>query len=167
METCQRTDPPYAASERVMTEAFLDWHRDTLLCKLAGLTDEQLRWKHQPSGLTLLSLPKHLAVVETFWFQIRFTGETPSDLSIPIDWDAQWRIEPDDTTQAILDRYNNVVERSRAITAAASLDDRAVDDTGREGLTLRWILLHMIEETARHNGHADLIREAIDGETGE
>lgn len=167
METCRRIDPPYAASERVMTEAFLDWHRDTLLCKLGGLTDEQLRWKHQPSGLTLLGLVKHLAMVEIFWFQIRFAGDPPPGVTTPIDWDAHWRIEPDDTTQAILDRYNSVVARSRAITAAASLDDTAADDTGREGLTLRWILLHMIEETARHNGHADLIREAIDGETGE
>jgi uncharacterized damage-inducible protein DinB len=167
METCPRIDPPYAAGEKEMSESFLDWHRDTLLCKLAGLTDEQLRWKHQPSGLSLLSLAKHLTMVETIWFQMRFAGVTPDWITMPIDWDADWRIEPDDTTESILAGYANAVEQSQAITAAASLDDVAVNPSGRDGLTMRWILLHMIEETARHNGHADLIREAIDGETGE
>lgn len=167
METCQRTDPPYAAPEQAMTEAFLDWQRDTLRCKLAGLTDEQLRWQHQPSGLTLLGLAKHLTMVETVWFQVRFAGITPPSVTQPIDWDAHWRIEPDETTGAILAGYAGAIERSRAITVAAAPDDVAANAPRQPGLTLRWVLLHMIEETARHNGHADLIREAIDGETGE
>lgn len=168
LENCQRTPPPYAAGEKEMVTAFLDWQRATLLCKLDGLTDEQLRWHHQPSGLTLLGLAKHLAVVETAWFRLRFAGEEVTNIPIPIDWDAYWRIEPGDSTADILALYNGEVEQSRAITATASLDDKARQPPPHTpGLTLRWILLHMIEETARHNGHADLIREAIDGQTGE
>lgn len=168
MDQCERVDPPFAASEKEMVTAFLDWQRATLLCKLDGLTDEQLRWRHQPSGLTLLGLAKHLAVVETVWFRLRFAGEEVANIPVPIDWDAYWRIEPGESTADILALRAGEVERSRAITAAANLDDVARKPPSHTpGLTLRWILLHMVEETARHNGHADLIREAIDGQTGE
>lgn len=169
LENCQRTPPPYAAGEKEMATAFLDWQRATLLCKLQGLTDEELRRPHVPSGLTLLGLVKHLAVVETTWFRLRFAGEEVINIPVPIDWEAFWRIEPDESTAGILTLYAGEVERSREITAAASLDDEArnADPNRHPGLTLRWILLHMIEETARHNGHADLMREAIDGQTGE
>ena len=169
MEQCERVDPSFAAGEKEMATAFLDWQRATLLCKLQGLTDEELRRRHQPSGLTLLGLAKHLAVVETTWFRLRFAGEEVTNIPVPIDWEAFWRIEPDESTADILTLYSGEVERSRAITAAASLDDEArnADPSRHPGLTLRWILLHMIEETARHIGHADLMREAIDGRTGE
>ena len=169
MDQCERVDPPFAAGEKEMVSAFLDWQRATLLCKLQGLTDEELRRPHQPSGLTLLGLAKHLAVVETTWFRLRFAGEEVTNIPVPIDWEAFWRIEPDESTADILALYTGEVERSRAITAAASLDDvaRNADPSRHPGLTLRWIVLHMIEETARHIGHADLMREAIDGQTGE
>ena len=167
MDQCQRVDPPYAAGEKEMVIAFLDWQRATLLCKLAGLSDEQLRWRHEPSGLTLLWLAKHLGVVEQFWFRLSFAGE----IATPTDWDRFWRQEavtPDETGANVIAAYQEEVDHSRRISAAAALDDAARNPRPRDqGLTLRWILLHMIEETARHNGHADLIREAIDGETGE
>ena len=102
MEQCQRTDPPYAAGEKEMVTAFLDYHRATLLCKLDRLSDEQLRGKHQPSGLTLLGLAKHLAVVETTWFRLRFAGETVTNIPVPIDFDACWRIEQSETTAEVL-----------------------------------------------------------------
>jgi uncharacterized damage-inducible protein DinB len=167
MEQCQRTDPPYAAGEKEMASAFLDWQRDTLLCKVAGLSDEELRRRHEPSGLTLLGLVKHLAAVEMIWFQARFAGATETEIPQPVDWEAYWRIEPHETTAGVLELYRRQVERSRAITAAAVPDDQARSFARHPELTLRWILLHMIEETGRHNGHADLIREAIDGQTGE
>lgn len=167
MEQCQRIEPPPAASEKEMVTAFLDWQRATLLCKINGLTDEQLRWRHEPSGLTLLWLVKHLGVVEQFWFHLSFAGE----IATPTDWEHFWRQEavaPGETAAGVIAFYTEQVAQSRRIVAAASLDDPARQARPQDhGLTLRWIMLHMIEETARHNGHADLIREAIDGATGE
>lgn len=167
MTNCERTPPPYAAGEKAMITAFLDWQRATLLCKLDGLTDEELRRPHVPSGLTLLGLVKHLRAVELDWFTFDFAGEDPESMPDLIPYEDHWTIFPHESTQDVLDLYRNEVERSRAITAAAALDDPARHPGEAPGLTLRWILLHMIEETARHNGHADLIREAIDGQTGE
>ena len=167
MDQCQRIDPPYAAGEKEMVTAFLDWQRATLLCKLAGLSDEQLRWRHQPSGLSLLWLVKHLGVVEQFWFRLIYAGE----IATPGDWNEFWRHEavaPDETAADVIGFYEEQVEHSRRITTAAAFDDAARNPRPREqGLTLRWLLLHMIEETARHNGHVDLIREPLDGLTGE
>src|SRR5688572_6361357 len=105
MDQCQRTDPPFAANEKEMVTAFLDWQRATLLCKLAGLSDEQLRWRHQPSGITLLGLAKHLAAVETSWFRLRFADEPVTNVRVPIDYEAYWRIEPDETTADVLNLY--------------------------------------------------------------
>lgn len=166
LNRCKRTPPPYAAGEKAMAMAFLDWQRATLLCKLEGLSDEELRRPHDPSGLTLLGIVKHLRAVEAGWFRQDFAGEDPNSPTDPIPDAGDWSIGPEDSTAAVLERYQQEIERSRAITRAANLDDPAHDQVQAPGLTLRWILLHMIEETARHNGHADLIREAIDGETG-
>lgn len=168
MDRCQRTKPPYAAGEKEMVTAFLDWHRATLLCKLDGLTDEELRRPHAPSGLSLLGLVKHLGAVEVSWFRIDFAGEDPAHIPGLGEWEDYWRIEPEETTAAVIGFYHAAVARSRAITAGAALDDAARNPPAHTpGLTLRWLLLHMVEETARHNGHADLIREAIDGQTGQ
>jgi uncharacterized damage-inducible protein DinB len=161
--------PPAAAAERDMVEAFLDFHRATLLWKVSDLSDEALRRPMTPSGVSLLGLVKHLADVEQSWFVEVFAGEPPEfPLWRDDDPGATWRIEPDETTERILDVYRRVCDRCRAIVAAASPEDvAAAPRPGAEGLTLRWILVHMVEETARHNGHADIIREAIDGATGE
>lgn len=166
----ERRDPPEAASEKEMVAAFLDYHRATLLWKVDGLTDADLRRVMTPSGLTLLGMVKHLAYVERWWFQAVFAGEVVSFPWTDADPDADWRVESDETVAAILDLYRTEVARSRTITNAANLDDLARrPQTWPVGgaQTLRWIMLHMIEETARHNGHADLMREAIDGATGE
>lgn len=169
MENCVRQDPPAAAPEKEMLEAFLDYHRATLLCKVDGVSDEDLRKPGTPSGVTLLGLVKHLADVERSWFREVFTGEVNAqDVWSDDDPYRYWRIEPDETTEDILAFYRDETERSREAVQGAELDEVARNpDYQRRGLTLRWIMLHMIEETARHNGHADILREAIDGQTGE
>ena len=164
-EGFQRMDPPPGGMERELLAAFLDYQRATLLRKIDGLGDADLRRQVLPSTLTLLGMVKHLAYVEQSWFGIRFAGE---DLPVPYtkaDPDADFRIEPGETTTDIVALYKREVARSRAILSASSLDDLAKAEGFRP--SLRWIALHMIAETARHNGHADLIREAIDGATGE
>ena len=146
--------------------AFLDHHRATLLWKIDGVSDEDLRRPMVPSGTSLLGMVKHLAYVERGWFQRTFLAQ---DVSFPWtkeDPDADFRIEPDETTQDVIDLYNQECEISRQIVGAASLDDMA-RHSKRSDYSLRWILVHMIEETARHNGHADILREMIDGTTGE
>ena len=165
-----RRDPPYLASEKTMLAAFLDYHRDTLLWKVDGLADADLRRQMTPSGMTLLGLVKHIAYVERWWFQAVFQGK---DVDFPwtdADPDADWRVGPDESVATILDLYREEVDSSRGILSDAELDDSARRPRTRppgQEQTLRWIVLHMIEETARHNGHADLMREAIDGATGE
>ena len=160
-----RPEPPFAAPPEEMVEGFLDYLRATMLWKLDGLSDDDLRRPFPPSTMTLLGMLKHLAYVERWWFRIAFAGE-----ELPMPWtdtdpDADWRVEPDESAAAIIDLYNSEVDRSRAIVAAASWDDPAK----RPGMeqTLGWVLTHMVEETARHCGHADIFREQIDGKTGE
>ena len=161
-----RTDPPTAGGERETIEAFLDYHRDTLLMKVDGLSDEDLRRVMVPSGVSILGLVKHLAHVERWWFRRTFLDEPVERPWTEDDPDADFRIEPHETTAEILDLYRGAVDESRAACAAASLED-AARRPERSHYTLRWILLHMLEETARHNGHADIFRETIDGVTGE
>ena len=168
METCDRIEPPIAGSEKEVLSGFLDFLRGTIVCKLNGLSEEQVRRPHDPSGLTLLGIVKHLADVERGWFREVFLGEDLAHL-----WDADdpgkyWRIEATDTTADIVASYDAEVARARQIVAETDLDTLAVAPApDMEGLQLRWIVTHMIEETARHCGHADLIRESIDGQTGE
>jgi|SRR5829696_766219 len=163
-----RTDPPWTGDERATLEGFLDYHRDTLLWKCAGLRPEQLATRPVPStNLSLLGLVRHLAEVERSWFRRRFAGEDAPpiwyteaepdrDIDPPADADAD----------ADLAAYRAEVEACRAVVAGSGLEDTFTTGRG-ETATLRWIFVHMIEEYARHNGHADLLREAIDGVTGE
>jgi uncharacterized damage-inducible protein DinB len=145
--------------------AFLDFHRATLLWKVDGLSDEDLRRPMVPSGTSLLGLVKHLADVEQSWFVERFAGREPRiQLWREDDPGATWRIEPDETTPQILDLYRAACEDSRKAVEGTSPDD--VAKQAQRGETLRWIMSHMIQETARHNGHADILREMIDGQTG-
>lgn len=157
-----------------MITQFLDYHRATLLGKLEGLTVVQLNQAVPSSSLTLAGLVKHLALVEDSWFQDTFLGgELPEPwLSAPFDSDPDWDFHSaaDDDPDALVGLYRVACERSRAAEQqAASLDVESAKNDRRTGskFNLRWIMLHMIEETARHNGHADLLREAIDGTTGE
>lgn len=168
MENCNRQDPPVAAAEKEMLEAFLDYHRATLLCKTDGVSDETLRLPGTPSGVTLLGMVKHLAYTERWWFRQVFAGEDLPGIRTTIDWDATWRIESDETPEQIFGFYRDETEHCRRAIRGVALDDVARrQDFQSQGFTLRWIILHMLEETARHNGHADILRENIDGQTGE
>jgi uncharacterized damage-inducible protein DinB len=158
-------DGPSAGPERPLLQAFLDWHRATLLYKCAGLTGEQLA-SHTvpPSGLSLLGLIRHLTKVERTWFRQRFAGE-PVDS--PFGDDNQADFERADPARAAADyaRLTEEFKLADAAVANASLEDTFTHRG--EVMSLRLIYLHMIEEYARHIGHADLLREQIDGATGE
>ncbi|WP_416900677.1 DinB family protein [Micromonospora echinospora] len=162
-----RTPEPLVGDERTMLEGWLDYHRQTLPLKCAGLTAEQLRTPSvEPSGLTLLGLVRHMAEVEAWWFRENTAGET-------VDYPYFTEANPDadfDVTdadaEADLAVFHRQVELARAAAAGRSLDETFTDRRGRER-NLRWVYVHMIEEYARHNGHADLIRERIDGVTGD
>lgn len=173
-----RVDPPLRADELTTLRAFLDFHRDTLRWKTAGLTSEQLNAAHPPSSLTLGGLVKHLALVESGWFAEKLDGDTLMPPFDTVDWDADgdWEFHSaaDDSPEelrALLDAA--VADSDRRIEsafAAGGLDGTSARESRRPGegaFSLRWILVHMIEEYARHNGHADLLREALDGSTGE
>lgn len=164
--------PPYAADERTTLLAFLDSHRDTLRRKTAGLDAAQLAATLPPSDLTLGGMLKHLAYVEDWWFGVNLLGEDPRAPFDDVDWEADgdwdWHSAAEQTPAELLALLDEFVARSdEAIAATDSLDALAArrhPSTG-EGLSLRWILVHLIEEYARHNGHADLIRKSIDGST--
>jgi len=162
----KRVEAPTVAHERHALDTWLDFHRQTLLGKLEGLDDEQLRRQMVPSGLTLLGLVKHLWAVEHAWFvhYVAQTGE-PFLFDDPKDPDLDFHVQEGETTEEIVSGYVTACERSREIVAASSLDQTF--EHPRRGTTdLRWVMLHMIEETARHNGHADIMREQLDGATG-
>ncbi|MGY1985176.1 DinB family protein [Blastococcus sp. SYSU DS0669] len=167
-----RTEPPLTGDEATLLTSFLEFHRQTLQWKCADLTPQQLATRAVPtSGLTLLGMVRHLAAVETGWL-VGFGG-LPLDLwpGVVRDHEEQFGVDPatvtaDDvaaawtTWRAAADAVGEVARRLPLDT-----EDRpwGRDDT----FSLRWILLHLVEEYARHNGHADLIREALDGATGE
>ncbi|MEU4117531.1 DinB family protein [Kitasatospora sp. NPDC028055] len=163
----ERTDPPYIAAERESLASWLDWHRATLLTKLNGLSEEQARFSPVPSGTSLLGLVKHLTECEHYWIA-RCVAEVdePALFITEADPEADTKVTPDDTIEQIVAGYLKACARSREIIAA--LADLEETHTLRHGKTdVRWVLMHMVEETARHNGHADIIRELIDGVTGE
>jgi uncharacterized damage-inducible protein DinB len=162
-----RTPPPMSGDERTMLGNWLEWHRATLAVKCAGLSDEQLRLRSAPpSTLSLLGLVRHMAHVERSWFRRVLNGE-----DIPKLWDKDRDNDADfdDVDGASVEEafktWQDEIERARVISAAKPLD--AVGDRNGEDCAHRWILVHMVEEYARHNGHADLLRERIDGVTGE
>ncbi len=157
------------ADERTVLTTFLDFHRQVLVRKCAGLTDDQLRLRAvQSSNLSLLGLVRHLAGVERWYFQRIIAGESPGPLYTATDDDDEDFNDLDAATgESTIAVWRNEVEQSRRITAERPLEAVGTHpQTGRQH-SLRWVLNHMIDEYARHNGHADLIREAIDGETGE
>ena len=162
--------PPVVSyySERELLEGFLDFHRATLLWKCDQLTDAQLRERSvPPSGLTLLGLLRHLADVERSWFRQRFAGEDVPDLYYTEeDPDSIFFDVADAEVAAALRTFRDEIEAVRATLRERSLDETFTSPQGRT-YSLRWVYLHTIEEYARHNGHADLLRERIDGVTGE
>ena len=165
MPTMERIEPPLAADEKTTLAAYLDYHRATLLQKVAGLTDDQAKTSPVPSGTSLFGLVSHLVTVERWWFAKVIAG-----LDVDFPWhdddpDADFR-GPDGATLAdLVDAYETECARSRAILDQADLDTVVTGE--RAGRNVRYVVVHMIEETARHNGHADLLRELLDGATGE
>ncbi|KXK58602.1 Mini-circle protein [Micromonospora rosaria] len=164
-----RDDEPHLADERTALEGWLDYHRQTLLTKCAGLTAEQLRTPSvEPSPLTLLGLVRHMAEVEAWWFRENFAGQRVEyPYFTPEHPDADHDVSHADA-EADLATYHREVALARAATVGRHLDETFTEVTPkRRQFNLRWVYLHMIEEYARHNGHADLIRERIDGTTGD
>ena len=165
-----RVDPDRIAPERHSLDQWIDYHRATLLTKCAGLTAEQLKTRAvPPSGLSLLGLVRHLTEVERWWFRMHANGE---DLTFPHDPDSTGLdfTEVDDAdAEADLALYVRECDLARAAVRDKDLDDvvPSKGDHPERTRDIRWIYVHMIEEYARHNGHADLLREAIDGATGE
>ncbi|MEU6345627.1 DinB family protein [Streptomyces sp. NPDC046977] len=167
--TPERTDPPFVADERTMLEAWLDFHRDTLALKCADLDDEQLRTASAPpSGLTLLGLVRHMAEVERGWFRNTLAGEGVQPLYYTDqDPDGDFLdLDKADTAEAFA-TWRAEIAHARELVGGRSLDDVGLVPRRGNDVSLRWIYVHMIEEYARHNGHADLIRERIDGVTGD
>lgn len=166
-----RTEHPPSGPERGQLCGLLDRLRETVLLKTDGLTKAQLGQELPPSSLTLAGLLNHLALVEDWWFRVRFLGVPENELWRGLDWDAdpeyEFRTALELDPAELYRRYHEACERSREVVAGADLDalsGRAAPDGRR--WDLRWVLLHMIEETARHAGHADLLREAVDGAVG-
>ncbi|MFJ3927560.1 DinB family protein [Streptomyces sp. NPDC090022] len=168
--TTVRTEPSTTAAEREMLEGWLDYHRATLALKCEGLTEEQLRQASlPPSELTLLGLVRHLAEVERWWFrEITHGAELPDLYCTEADRDGDFHFGEADTFAEARETWEREIELARQAAAGRSLDEVSVRSsrTG-EHFSLRWVYTHMIEEYARHNGHADLLREQLDGATGE
>jgi len=163
---------PRAADEQTMLLAFLDYYRALIVDKATGLSDAQLDTRLGPSTLTLGGLVYHMAYVEDWWFTASIADESMPEpwSSAPWDEDRDWEFTtaPDLTWAQIQAQFEESVARSRAVMETVeSLDQVTVRTRDGEPWTVRWILVHMIEEIARHAGHADLIRESIDGATGD
>jgi uncharacterized damage-inducible protein DinB len=171
-----RVNPPEGADELGTLVGFLEFQRATFVWKTAGLDADGLAATVAPSSMTLGGMIKHLAVVEDYWFTQWLMGDEPPPPWNLVDWkqdrDWEWHSAFDDSPEELRSLWQESVERSRSNLAefleGASLDQLARKVSASEpSPSARWILTHMIEEYARHNGHADLLREAIDGETGE
>ncbi len=152
--------------EKMMLSVFRQQGQDAMLALCDGLSDEQLRQGLVPSMTTILGMVKHLVYAERWWFQDVFEGHACDYPYSEGDWDADFRIEPGESTTEILELYRTECARSSEIIERHQLDDISVNQSQRPACTLRWTILHMIEETARHAGHADILREQLDGSTG-
>ena len=163
-----RQDVPYVAGERQMLEAWLDFHRHTLLSKCSGLTARQLRQRAaSPSHLSLLGLIRHMTEVERAWFRRRVAGQNV-DFLYSSEPDPDGDFDHVDTADAEQDFaiYLREIELARQAAAGRELDETFFHLNRNAHMSVRWVYVHMIEEYARHNGHPDLLRERIDGTTG-
>ncbi|WIX89697.1 DinB family protein [Amycolatopsis sp. DG1A-15b] len=166
-ERPQRPEVPLTGGEREILTGLLDYHRATVAWKSGGLTEDQARRAHLPSELTTVAgLVAHLTLNEGFWFGVVVDGEEDTwEEQLEQDPDAEFRVPPGTTVDQLLAAYEQRCARSREIVAKHDLDDQVTykDET----FNVRWVLTHMIEETARHVGHLDVLRELTDGLTGE
>jgi uncharacterized damage-inducible protein DinB len=171
-----RPEPDQVADEVTSVLGFLDYQRATLAWKCEGLDAAGMAARVGASSMTLGGLLKHMCRVEDLWFPRWLGGQEPHPPWDTVDWDADddwdWNSAAHDTPEELRTMWQESVERSRACVTGA-LANGGLDQLSRrtwptgDAPSLRWILLHMIEEYARHNGHADLLREAVDGESGE
>jgi uncharacterized damage-inducible protein DinB len=171
-----RPEPPLAGDETATLLGFLEFHRATLAWKCSGLDAAGLRATVGASTMTLGGLLKHLAYVEDDWCSRWLHGRERHPPWDTVDWKADpdwdWHSAAEDTPEQLLALWQDAVDRSRSLVAEALADgglDRPARRTLSDGraLSLRWILVHLVEEYARHNGHADLLRESVDGLVGE
>jgi uncharacterized damage-inducible protein DinB len=171
-----RPEPPVAADETATLLGFLEFHRATLEWKSAGLDAAGLAATVGGSSLTLGGMLKHLSYVEDHWFSLFLHGQDRQPPWDTVDWaadpDWDWHSAAGDSPEQLRTLWRDTVARSRVLVDKALADgglDQLARRTWSDGRapSLRWILVHMIEEYSRHNGHADLIRESVDGLTGE
>lgn len=171
-----RLEPPPAADEVATLLGFLEYQRATFAWKCSGLDAAGLQARVGASSMTLGGMMKHLALVEEGWFLRSLHGRDYGPPWNTIDWDAdpdwEWRTAAEDTPEQLLALWQDAVARARSAIDEALAEGgmgRLAQRTWPDGRSpsLRWIVCHMIEEYARHNGHADLIRESVDGATGE
>ena len=168
-----RTEPDPGGPEAKLLGQYLDYQRETVLAKTEGLDSEQMARCHPPSTLTLGGLLFHLAMVEENWMEVRFLGQPEREPWAGVDWEAdpnwEFRTSAEMDPEHLRQRYREACERSRLVVSGASDLDQLSVQPLRSGprFSLRWVLLHLIEETARHAGHADFLRESIDGSVGE
>jgi len=158
--------PGGTGSERQVLEALLDFHRQVLAGKVDGISDSEARRRRVPSKTTLAGLVRHMTGVERGWFQEVLAGRKPEDIGPHVGGgEESWDLAENDTVSSLVREYEQACEQSRQTAARFALDD-AVPEPGMGLVSLRWIYVHMIEETARHAGHADILREQTDGAAG-
>jgi hypothetical protein len=151
--------PRLEASERETLQALLQYQRDSLVKKVSGVSEEGARTSPVTSGTSLLWLIRHMARAESLWLLHRFAGHAPV-----VDDD---EVRPEDTVESAIAAYRETWPRTDAVVVSAlNLDVPCRDTDGEAPVSLRWVLMHLLEETARHAGHADILRELIDGQTG-
>jgi uncharacterized damage-inducible protein DinB len=153
------------ASEREILDSWLDFHRGVIVAKTAHLSPADASRRHVPSQTTLAGLLKHLAVTEREWFQQTLAGQQPAPGEGPEDPDTSWDVDDHEDLQTLVRAYEDECARSRAVAAEHRLDEVVVHPQIGE-VSVRWVLVHVIEETARHAGHADILRELTDGSIG-
>ena len=165
-----RAEPARVERERPTLLGWLEYHRATLELKCEGLSAEQLGLRSvPPSSMSLIGLVRHMSVVERYWFRQVFSAEAVADLYAcePDGYDEAFdSIDPADAARS-LDAWRAECAISRTIVSNHSLDDVSTRPHEGRSLGMRWVVTHMIEEYARHNGHADLLRERIDGAVGD
>lgn len=162
----ERPYPPRSGDEKTILTSYLDWYREALLIKVDGLSDAEMKRGLVPSETTLFGIVHHLAYVERWWFQDVFAGRIVDYPWTDEDPDADWHVEGSIPAEEAIALYRRECEINRQIVANANLEDLAEHEKFRD-MMLRRIVVHMIEETARHVGHADILRELIDGATGD
>jgi hypothetical protein len=150
--------PRLCGTEQQTLQALLQYQRDSLIRKVDGVDERAARRSPVGSGTTLLWLVKHLAQAEIRWVVVRFAGQ---DAELP-----DYAVLPNDTVAAVIAGYREASSRADAVTRQAGLDEPCRGDDSGDPVNLRWVLAHLLEETARHAGHADILRELIDGSTG-